>query len=77
MYLIPIYIQFELSSAQEFMIIMQSKMTSKILEKHGDRRSMANSLVKSKGFSSLSPFLPSPFFAFKAGFLPSLGIFDH
>lgn len=34
--------------------------------------------AKSKGFSSMGPFfLPSPFFAFKAGFLPSLGILSH
>lgn len=76
-YLIPVIIWFESSSTQLFMITMQSKMASKILEKRGDLGSMAVSPAKSKGSSRLSPFLPSPFLAFKAGFLPSLGIFGH
>lgn len=59
------------------MIIKKSRMTSKILVKHGNQGSMTNSCQEQGIFQHGSLFLPSPFFAFKAGFLPSLGILGH
>lgn len=78
MYLTPIHIQFESSSSNPlFLLIKQSRMTSRILKKCGGLGSRADSAAKCKGFSSLGPVFPSPLFAFKAGSLPSLGFLGH
>lgn len=75
-YLLPTNTHFEVSSNQLFMIIKNPKWPPKSWISTGTWEAWQTP-AKSRGLSSLGPFLPSPFFAFKAGFLPSLGVLGH